>query len=91
MVDADCEVAGGYCGHGAWDNVVGAACRGEAMGNDFIPMEEAGVVECSRLYICKSSLEPLTIIAKLPKYSKFPVFPSVSWGVGKRCAYQVDK
>ena len=53
MVDADHEAAGSCCGHGAWDNVVGSASSGEALGNDFVPMEEAGVVECSRLYICK--------------------------------------
>ncbi len=45
MADVGHEAAGSCCGHGAWDNVVGAACRGEALGNDFISMEEAGVVE----------------------------------------------
>ena len=45
MVDVGHEAAGGCCGHGAWDNVVGAAGSGKALGNDFIPMEEAGVVD----------------------------------------------
>ena len=45
MVGGNREVAGKHYGHGVGDNLVDAAGYGEALGNDFIPMEEAGVVE----------------------------------------------
>ena len=45
MVGADHEAAGSCYGHGDWDHVVCAAGSDEALGNDFICMEEAGVVE----------------------------------------------
>ena len=45
MVGCNHEAAGNHHGHGVGDNLVDAAGYGEALGNDFIPMEEAGVVE----------------------------------------------
>ena len=53
MVGADHEAAGSCYGHGDWDRVVCAVGSGEALGNDFIRMEEVGVVEglYSKLFV----------------------------------------
>lgn len=45
MVGDNHEAAGSYRRYSDWDNAVGAAYGGKTLGNDFLPLEEVGVVE----------------------------------------------
>ena len=45
MLGGDHETARSHCGHSSGDNVAGVTDGGKVLGNDFIPVEEAGVVK----------------------------------------------